>query len=458
MQEPPVDPATLVRTVANAAMNASNSATLVRRVTDALTLLAGVEEVGFEWSGAATKRSPDASNLLFVRVEGEVVASVAIRFHRGELVDPETAASIESILSLAAHNLRLVQRVAALSKRAHERNRELTRRLRLVEPSDAIVAVSRTMREVVAAAELVAAHPTTVLITGESGTGKELLARHVHRCSLRSAAPFVAVNCGALPDAMIESELFGHERGAFTGAIGARRGRFEVASGGTLFLDEVGDLNLASQVKLLRALQEGTIERLGAERSLRVDVRVIAATHRDLPAMVRAGAFREDLFYRLNVFPVHIPPLRSRPEDVPELARRKLAELALRSEQPKLRLSRATLGRLGRHPWPGNVRELENVLERAFIQSREGKLELPDLQATAPLDHKPSGDVPTFADAVRNVIGRALTECKGRVYGEGGAAQLLGLNPSTLQSKMRKYAIERAHYVPITSDGAERTR
>ncbi|MFK8002614.1 MAG: sigma-54 interaction domain-containing protein [Polyangiales bacterium] len=435
----------LLSAVALAAMSAPNLMVLARTVSNALTEYPNIRSVDFVWRDRAPKLS--ATHTLELSADGASMGEVHIACGEGQPLDSATLAGLQVILSLSVRNLQLVERVASLSKRAHQRNRELGRRLRLSELTPHLVAVSTKMREAITAAELVAPHPATVLIRGESGTGKELLARHVHRSSLRSSGPFVAVNCGALPETMIESELFGHERGAFTGAIAARRGRFELASGGTLFLDEIGDLNLSSQVKLLRVLQEGTLERLGSERSITVNVRVIAATHRDLESMVRAGTFREDLFFRLNVFPIQIAPLRERPEDVPELARRKLKRLAERSALPLPTLPKEAMTRLARHDWPGNVRELENVVERCFIRSRGGRLRVPDLSSPPPSLAAPPAQVGTLADCIREHIENALTRSRGKIYGDDGAAQALGLKPSTLQTKMRKHGIRRESFV-----------
>lgn len=353
-------------------------------------------------------------------------------------IDPDLRRDLEAVLALAARKLALVERVATLSRRAHQRSRELSRRLQLHE-TPSIVAISAAMKSVLRAAELVAPHPTTVLLRGESGTGKELLASHIHRTSLVASGPFVAVNCGALPDSIIESELFGHEKGAFTGALAARRGRFEMATGGTLFLDEIAELRPAAQVKVLRALQERTIQRVGAETVRSVDVRVIAATHRDLRAMVAEGSFREDLYFRLHVVPITLPPLRQRPEDIQELARRTLARLAARSGQ-SVGPSEAFLRSLQGQPWPGNVRQLQNEVERAFIEAAGGPLR--------PIaSQPPSHPERTFVDMARRCIEDALTDSRGKIYGPGGAAERLGLKPSTLQTKMRKYGIERASFV-----------
>lgn len=300
------------------------------------------------------------------------------------------------------------------------------------------------MRRVLESVDMVSRHDTTVLLRGESGTGKELLARRIHQLSRRVRQPFVAVNCGALPETLIESELFGHEKGAFTGASARYRGRFERANNGTIFLDEIGDLPPAVQVKLLRVLQEGEFERLGGEEPIRVNVRIVAATHRPLEAMMERGTFRTDLFYRINVFPIVVPPLRDRKEDIPILARALLAEASTRLGCRLRPIGARTLKRLLDCPWYGNVRELSNTLERALIMSKTRELELDELTnpvacPVSPIDES----VETFEQGSRRIIERALEACRGRVYGKQGAAARLGIPPSTLQGKMRRLRISR---------------
>jgi PAS domain S-box-containing protein len=292
----------------------------------------------------------------------------------------------------------------------------------------------------------VAATDATVLILGETGTGKELVARALHDLSLRKSKPLVKVNCGAIPASLIESELFGHEKGAFTGATGRREGRFAMADGGTIFLDEVGEIPPDLQVKLLRVLQEGEFEAVGGDRTRSVDVRVIAATNRDLEAMIREGSFRQDLYYRLSVFPLKVPPLRERGEDVPLLAQAFTERVAARLGRSLAPLTGEDLARLRRYEWPGNVRELENVIERAAITAREGRLNLdralPEPQPTA------MGAPRIFTAAElqaleRRSIEAALDEAGGRVSGSGGAAERLGVPASTLSSRMKALGIRR---------------
>jgi transcriptional regulator with GAF, ATPase, and Fis domain len=337
--------------------------------------------------------------------------------------DPAFQRALAAVLASARRHVEVVQRVAALSKRAHRS-----------KPRETIVARSPEMRAVLDRIALVAHHPTTVLVTGESGTGKELVARELHRQSARAHGPLVQLNCAALPDTLLDSELFGHERGAFTGADRAHAGAFERAHSGTLFLDEIGELSPAAQAKLLRVLQEGQLRRVGGERSIDVDVRVVAATHRPLQSVLR-----EDLYYRLAVFEIRIPPLRERRADIAPLASALVERLArkLGTEPPPI--TPDTLARLEAHDWPGNVRELANVLETALILG-DGALVLPD-------GFTRRAERPRFESAIRETIEQALRATRGKLYGPGGAAALLGLEPSTLQSKMKKLGIARTDFV-----------
>ncbi len=307
---------------------------------------------------------------------------------------------------------------------------------------------SPRMRVLVSQTRVAAASDAAVMIRGETGSGKEVLAQAIHRWSSRAAAPFLKINCASIPEPMLESELFGHVKGAYTGATQDRAGRFRAASGGTLFLDEIGDMPLGLQAKLLRVLQEGTFEPVGSDRTIKVDVRIITATHVDLEAAIAEKRFREDLFYRINVFPVSLPALRDRPEDLPLLAEQLLRRFAakLSRGQAVPALGRTALAQLGAYAWPGNVRELANVIERALIlQQGAVELDFAGLAASvapAPLGGARSateaGGVSTLDQAMRTHIERALAATGGKIYGTDGAAKVLGLKPSTLQSKMKR--------------------
>jgi len=285
-----------------------------------------------------------------------------------------------------------------------------------------------------------------VLIQGETGTGKELVARAIHERSTRRERPLIKLNCAALPRDLVESELFGHERGAFTGATQQRRGRFELADGGSLFLDEAGELPLVTQAKLLRVLQEGEFERVGGTRSLRTDVRVIAATNRDLQALVASGGFRADLYYRLNVFPIMVPPLRERRDDIPELVRHFATKAARKLGRTLEGVSPAFIEWATAHEWPGNIRELENAVERAIIMSNSPVLDAPD--RLSPPAHSENALTVDFSHATleeieRTHIERVLEHSRWVIEGECGAARTLGLNPSTLRGRLRRLGIRK---------------
>ncbi|HRB14029.1 MAG TPA: sigma 54-interacting transcriptional regulator, partial [Vicinamibacteria bacterium] len=298
---------------------------------------------------------------------------------------------------------------------------------------------------------LVAPTNASVLIHGESGTGKELVAREIHDRSARARRAMIRVNCASIPHELFESEFFGHVKGAFTGALRDRAGRFQAADGGTLFLDEVGEIPLDLQGKLLRAIQEGQFERVGDDAVRTVDVRLVAATNRDLGAEIKAGRFREDLFYRLSVFPIFVPPLRDRAADIPILAAHFAEAASRRLKVSRPRLTRADLDRLTRYDWPGNIRELQNVIERAAIVSRGGPLRLSDLLPSARAV-PPAAEIPPttvvlsevdFKERARANIEAALKASGGRVYGQGGAAARLGIKPTTLMSRIRVLGIRR---------------
>jgi formate hydrogenlyase transcriptional activator len=344
--------------------------------------------------------------------------------------------------------------------RLEAQNTYLIEEIKETHNFEEIVGQSRPLAEVIEKVKLVASTDSSVLILGETGTGKELVARAVHSNSDRRNRPLVKVNCAALPVGLIESELFGHEKGAFTGAIDRRIGRFELAHGGTIFLDEIGDMPPDLQAKLLRVLQEQEFERLGGSNLIKVDVRVIAATNRDLFRSASEGTFRQDLYYRLNVFPIQLPPLRERREDIPPLVHYFVRRFSLKIGRKITRIQRETMERLMNYSWPGNVRELENVIERAVILSPGIELEvapgvLPEIAAVAsaqtvvprpaPEEKSSGAPSPQSIDQVeRNHILEVLMQTNWRIEGSDGAAALLNLNPSTLRSRMKKLGVQRS--------------
>ena len=305
-----------------------------------------------------------------------------------------------------------------------------------------IVGQSDAITEVLHHVNVVAPTEATVLITGETGTGKELVARAIHAASSRRDRPLIRVNCGALPTSLIENELFGHEKGAFTGAVSQKAGRFELANGGTIFLDEIGELPLESQVKLLRVIQEGEFERVGGTKTIKVDVRIIAATNRNLKVTVDNGNFREDLWYRLNVFPITVPPLRHRREDIPLLTEHFVRTFAHKFGKNIKGIAPATVKALREYSWRGNVRELANVLERAVINTNGPVLRVRENLELVELETRRSS-TKTLTEAERDNIVGVLEDCGWRVEGPHGAARILGINPSTLRSKMSKLGIKR---------------
>ena len=316
-----------------------------------------------------------------------------------------------------------------------------------------IIGKSPALQRVLRQVAIVAPTDSTVLIHGETGTGKELIARAIHNLSSRRERSFVRMNCAAIPSGLLESELFGHEKGAFTGALMQRKGRFELADRGSLFLDEVGDISLELQPKLLRAVQEQEFERLGSARTIQVNIRMIAATHRDLPEMIREQKFREDLFYRLNVFPIYVPSLRERAEDIPLLVHYFVATISRKMGKSIRVIPRAVMDALTRYQWPGNVRELQNFLERSVILSQGEVLAAPvsELHATAPL---PLIEETTLNGIQKQAILGALSATQGKISGRGGAAELLGLKRTTLQRKMQRLRIKRGDYALSRSRAA----
>ncbi len=347
-------------------------------------------------------------------------------------------------MALAIENLLAYEEIAALKARLEEENVYLQEEVRTEAAFGDVVGESPAILGVLESVRKVAETDSTVLVTGETGTGKELIVRAIHDLSRRKDKLLVKVNCAALPAGVIESELFGHEKGAFTGALTRKVGRFELANGGTLFLDEVGDLPLELQAKLLRVLQDGEFERVGGTQTLKVDVRLIAATNRDLERAVSEERFRADLYYRLNVFPIVIPPLRKRLQDIPRLARHFAMLYASKMGKHVGPLSADVLERLAAYAWPGNVRELQNVIERAVILSPQGTLRArrppwPGAGRREPEEPRAR----SLEDVERQHIVAVLEETGWRVSGERGAAKILGLKRTTLEARMKKLGIVR---------------
>jgi formate hydrogenlyase transcriptional activator len=393
--------------------------------------------------GPVATRGPDLT--LPVLAGGRYVARLSVATpHNDYLWPADVQQRLQRLAGLVAVANRCAERIRALERRCTD--------LAAVRAASAgddeddgdfkdIIGNSPALRTALRRVLEVAPTDASVVLIGETGTGKELFARAVHERSRRRGRPFVRVNCAALPPTLIESELFGHERGAFTGAVANRRGRFELAHTGTLFLDEIGDLPPDVQAKLLRVLQEGEFERVGSSESRRVDVRIVAATHHNLDAAVKEGRFRADLFYRLSVFPIALPPLRERPEDIPRLAwffinqRQRALNRRFTSIPPPV------LASLTQHSWPGNVRELENVIERAMIHSTGSTLLLDD--GPGPVAWTPPGEESTLEVVERRHIESVLQRCRWRINGPGNAADVLGLHPNTLRFRMKKLGVQR---------------
>src|SRR5271167_486288 len=359
--------------------------------------------------------------------------------------DLDLLGQIATQISLALDNALAYEKLNASRNQIEEERLYLEEELRAEYNFEDIVGKSAALRKVLQQIEIVAPTDSTVLLHGETGTGKELIARAIHSLSSRQNRTFVRLNCAAIPSGLVESELFGHEKGAFTGALMQKKGRFEIADKGTLFLDEIGDISLELQPKLLRALQEQEFERLGSANTIHVDVRLIAATHRDLSLMIRNHQFREDLFYRLNVFPVEIPPLRERREDIPLLVHYFVSRLSGRMQKRIKSIPKAAMDALTNAAWPGNVRELENFVERAVILTQGDELNVP-LTELKKSSVRCASPVSTFQEAERQAIIDALKAASGRISGPGAAAERLGLKRTTLQNKMRRLNITKADY------------
>jgi hydrogenase-4 transcriptional activator len=417
-----------------------------------------------------------------------LVAGAGASFAAGDM---DVAQAVLEPLSVAFENDERLHELSRMRSAVEADRDALLSRLARADISDVVIGESGGLRTVMERVEQVAPTDAPVLILGETGSGKEVIARAIHARSRRASGPVVRVNCGAIPPELLDSELFGHERGSFTGAVSTRKGWFERADGGTLFLDEIGELPLAAQVRLLRVLQDGTLERIGGQQQITVDVRIVTATHRNLGAMVAEGGFREDLWYRISVFPIRLPPLRERMEDIPTLAAHFARHAGLRLGGAYLVPSERDLALLASYAWPGNVRELAAVIERAAILGNGKRLELEmalgaTALAAAPSSSAISSDRPSLAreglgapgpgrsgtpgaggagsasgerigtldEAMVTHIERALAATHGRIEGAHGAARLLGVNPHTLRARMRKLGIDWSRFRPEGSAGA----
>jgi formate hydrogenlyase transcriptional activator len=366
-------------------------------------------------------------------------------FSQGDL---DILVQVASQIALALDNALAYERLNASRNHLEEQRIYLESEFVSENGFEDIIGKSTALRKVLDQIPIVAPTDSTVIIHGETGTGKELIARAIHRCSSRSNNTFVRLNCAAIPSGLLESELFGHEKGAFTGALTQRRGRFELADRGSLFLDEVGDIDIDLQPKLLRAIQEHEFERLGSSRTIQVNVRLIAATHKNLRKMISEGTFREDLFYRLNVFPIEVPPLRERREDIPFLVQHFVSRLCRRMQKSITSIPRETMDALMAQEWPGNIRELENFIERAVILSPGDRLNAPLGELSA--SNVQLAPVLTFRDSERNAIISALKAAKGKIAGKDGAAERLGLKRTTLLYKMHKLNISLERSTAVT--------
>jgi transcriptional regulator with GAF, ATPase, and Fis domain len=393
--------------------------------------------------------APSSAMSLPLIVENQVAGALALIAEGDDRFDGDHIrlyTTLKEPFFIAMSNFLEHDEVLRLRDRLADDNRYLNRELLRIS-GDEIVGADFGLREVMHKVRQVAPTESPVLLMGETGVGKDVVANAIHLGSHRREGPFIAVNCGAIPESLLDSELFGHEKGAFTGALSRKRGRFERADKGTILLDEIGEMPFEAQVRLLRVLQHREVERVGGTDRIPVDIRIIAATNKDLPAMVEAGRFREDLWFRINVFPIAVPPLRDRPSDVPALVQhfveRKAGELNL-GETP--RLAPGALDQLMAYDFPGNVRELENLVERAMILHRGEALRFDDLDATLPsmADARlpeDDGEVLDLDTVNRLHIQRVLRMTDGKIHGPGGAGELLGINPNTLRYRMRKLGV-----------------
>jgi transcriptional regulator with GAF, ATPase, and Fis domain len=387
-----------------------------------------------------------------LRIGGSIIGTFQVFSNRREVLSADQYPLFQAIadqLAVAVSNILSHEKIAQLNNELVIQNNYLIEEVQGHHNFEEIISQSKLLDEIFSNIHLVSRTDTTVLLMGETGTGKELFARAIHKQSTRQSKPLIRLNCAALPAQLIESELFGHERGAFTGAIDKRIGKFEVADGGTLFLDEIGELPLELQAKLLRALQEKEIERLGSNKVIKTNVRIIAATNRDLGKEVAAGRFRPDLFFRLNVFPIQLPPLRDRKEDIPLLAAHFIKKMEKKLGRELRGMSSKVLQQLMAYSWPGNVRELEHVIERSAIVSKGNiitALHLPDPPGEPPVIITQTWALKTWKEHEKEYILQVLSQTNGRISGEKGAARILDIPPTTLESKMRKLGIRKRHY------------
>jgi transcriptional regulator with GAF, ATPase, and Fis domain len=423
----------------------------VRGVTVPIIVSASDEDAHIKALAPLVRLAGHSDLVVPLRIESQLIGFVVLRA-RGEGVFTQEHIDLLSVVAepfaMALANALAHEAAIKYADRLADDNRFLRKEL-LSKTGEEIIGENSGLRNVMEMVRQVAPLANTVLLMGETGTGKEVFANVIHGCSPRKDGPFIKVNCGAIPESLIDSELFGHEKGAFTGAVSEKLGRFERANGGTLFLDEIGELPLQAQVRLLRVLQTREIERVGGERSIPVDVRIIAATHRNLESMVSENQFREDLWFRLNVFPIIVPPLRQRKDDIPALTRylveTKSRELGFATPPP---IAPGALERLINYAWPGNVRELENIVERELIRHKGGQLRF-DLVLVAESSDRPravaeakAGGVVNLDQVVTQHILRVLRTTEGKIFGPGGAAELLGVNPNTLRARMNKLGIK----------------
>jgi formate hydrogenlyase transcriptional activator len=433
---------------ASADLNAEDFEKLRARRADILTT---ADFWNLPASFASSLRAESISSLALVALTtgGGPIGLLAVGSRKADAFgqkDLDLLSQIAIQLSLALDNALAYGRLNASAARLEEERLYLEAEIESEYNFEDIVGKSAAIRKVLDQVAIVAPTRSTVLLHGETGTGKELVARAIHNLSPRRARTFVRLNCAAIPSGLVESELFGHEKGAFTGALIQKRGRFELADHGTLFLDEIGDITMDLQPKLLRALQEREFERLGSTKTLQVDVRLIAATHRNLENMIRNNQFREDLFYRLNVFPIEIPPLRERREDIPLLVHFFVSRLSRTMQRHIRSIPKRAMEALIASDWPGNIRELENFIERCVILTQGDELTVPRTELRRSAERSVASAVSTFEQVERQTILDALKNASGKIAGKGGAAERLGLKRTTLQNKMNRLSITRADY------------